>query len=62
MKKILATLTIVLASALGWAQNPSQGSRAISPKAEQNIAKEVRHEVAPGELRVHVLYEFVHED
>lgn len=45
MKKILIMLTIILASALGWAQNSSQGSQAVSPKAEQNIAKEVRHEI-----------------
>jgi hypothetical protein len=25
-------------------------------------AREVRHEVAPGELRVHIVYEFVRED
>ena len=45
MKRILVSLTIVLASALGWAQATSQGSRPASPKAEQNIAKEVRHEI-----------------
>ena len=45
MKKILVMLSIVLVSALSWAQNSSQGSRPASPKAEQNIAKEVRHEI-----------------
>ena len=45
MKKTLIGLTVALASALGWAQNSSQTSRPASPKAEQNIAKEVRHEI-----------------
>ena len=44
MKKIMIALTLILASALGWAQS-SSGSRPASAKAEQNIAKEVRHEI-----------------
>ena len=45
MKNVIVVLIFVLASALGWAQDSSQGKRQASPKAEQNIAKEVRHEV-----------------